>query len=361
MLDRHVGDIKAVDGVSFDDPPRRDARPRRRVGLRQVDGRPRDPAPLRADRAAGSCSTARTSRTSPRSELRPLRRRMQMVFQDPYASLNPRHSVGRIVGEPLRTHGLAGRSEGDARVRELLEHRRAARRRRVAVPARVLGRAAPAHRRRARARAQPGLHRRRRAGVRARRLDPGADPEPARGAPGRVRPHVSLHRARPRGRPAHLGPDRRHVPRHDRRGLAGRTSSTTTRCIRTRSRCSPRFPSPTRASSASGSRFCSRATSRPRRTRRRPAASTPGARSSSRPAAATTRPRSGSCPLDTPSRATTRRRSKRARSGRTRWNRCSWSRSSERRFPSRYLSRRPPKRVWRLTRPQQPIGNSFVY
>jgi peptide/nickel transport system ATP-binding protein len=54
------------------------------------------------------------------NELRPLRRRMQMVFQDPFASLNPRHSVGRIVGEPLRTHGLAGRRGAAARVRELL-------------------------------------------------------------------------------------------------------------------------------------------------------------------------------------------------------------------------------------------------
>jgi len=47
---------------------------------------------------------------------------MQMVFQDPFASLNPRHSVGRIVGEPLRTHGIgSGRRETAARVRELLE------------------------------------------------------------------------------------------------------------------------------------------------------------------------------------------------------------------------------------------------
>jgi peptide/nickel transport system ATP-binding protein len=46
---------------------------------------------------------------------------MQMIFQDPYASLNPRHSVGRIVGEPLKVHGLAKRREGSRRVRELLE------------------------------------------------------------------------------------------------------------------------------------------------------------------------------------------------------------------------------------------------
>jgi len=48
-----------------------------------------------------------------RRQLRPLRRQLHMVFQDPYSSLNPRMSVGDIVGEPLRLHGLArGRALG---------------------------------------------------------------------------------------------------------------------------------------------------------------------------------------------------------------------------------------------------------
>jgi peptide/nickel transport system ATP-binding protein len=45
---------------------------------------------------------------------------MQLIFQDPFSSLNPRHSVGRIVGEPMRTHGLVGRRGLGGRVRELL-------------------------------------------------------------------------------------------------------------------------------------------------------------------------------------------------------------------------------------------------
>ena len=51
-------------------------------------------------------------------KLRPLRREMQMIFQDPYASLNPRKTVGQIVGQPFNIHHLRG--EGKARVRELL-------------------------------------------------------------------------------------------------------------------------------------------------------------------------------------------------------------------------------------------------
>jgi oligopeptide/dipeptide ABC transporter ATP-binding protein len=53
--------------------------------------------------------------------LLPFRRRAQIVFQDPYTSLNPRMSVGGIVGEPLRVHGLAAPREVPRRVAALLE------------------------------------------------------------------------------------------------------------------------------------------------------------------------------------------------------------------------------------------------
>jgi oligopeptide/dipeptide ABC transporter ATP-binding protein len=56
------------------------------------------------------------------ARLRSLRREMQMVFQDPYSSLNPRHTVGSIVGEPFAVHRLhRGRRERDRAVRELME------------------------------------------------------------------------------------------------------------------------------------------------------------------------------------------------------------------------------------------------
>ena len=54
-------------------------------------------------------------------ELRKMRRNMQMIFQDPYASLNPRMTVGDIIGEPLEVHNIAKGKEKKARVQELLQ------------------------------------------------------------------------------------------------------------------------------------------------------------------------------------------------------------------------------------------------
>jgi oligopeptide transport system ATP-binding protein len=56
-----------------------------------------------------------------RRDLRPLRRELQIIFQDPYASLNPRKRVGQIVGAPLAIHGIGDRKERKRQVQELLE------------------------------------------------------------------------------------------------------------------------------------------------------------------------------------------------------------------------------------------------
>jgi len=55
-----------------------------------------------------------------REKLRKMRRRMQIIFQDPYSSLNPRMTVGSIISEPIETHDLARGKEKNERVRELL-------------------------------------------------------------------------------------------------------------------------------------------------------------------------------------------------------------------------------------------------
>jgi oligopeptide/dipeptide ABC transporter ATP-binding protein len=57
----------------------------------------------------------------PERSLRPLRRELQMIFQDPYSSLNPRKKIGRIIGDVLRAHGEHDRQARDAEVMSLLE------------------------------------------------------------------------------------------------------------------------------------------------------------------------------------------------------------------------------------------------
>jgi oligopeptide/dipeptide ABC transporter ATP-binding protein len=57
----------------------------------------------------------------PRSEMRRYRREMQMVFQDPYGSLNPKRRVGSIIGDPFAIHGIAEGADRKRRVQELME------------------------------------------------------------------------------------------------------------------------------------------------------------------------------------------------------------------------------------------------
>jgi oligopeptide/dipeptide ABC transporter ATP-binding protein len=57
----------------------------------------------------------------PRAELRPLRRQMQMIFQDPFSSLNPRMTIAEIIGEPLLVNGMNDTRARNARVAELLD------------------------------------------------------------------------------------------------------------------------------------------------------------------------------------------------------------------------------------------------
>jgi peptide/nickel transport system ATP-binding protein len=120
LLDRHVGDVRAVDGVTLD------IKRGETMGLVGESGCGKSTvgrAILRLyDPTAGRIVFDGTDiATLSEKNMRPLRRRMQMVFQDPFASLNPRHSIGRIIAEPLRTHGMATRRGVGARVAELLE------------------------------------------------------------------------------------------------------------------------------------------------------------------------------------------------------------------------------------------------
>src|SRR5688500_14395558 len=119
LLDRHVGDIRAVDDVSLT------IQRGETLGLVGESGCGKSTvgrAILRLyEPTEGRIVFDGQDITHLREgELRPLRRRMQMVFQDPFASLNPRHSVGRIIGEPMRVFGMR-RGESSTRVRELLE------------------------------------------------------------------------------------------------------------------------------------------------------------------------------------------------------------------------------------------------
>ncbi len=121
VIQRQVGAVKAVDGVSFS------IKQGETLGLvgesgcgKSTTGR----AILQLYRpTAGEVIFQGTDLTKIHGEeLRRMRRKVQMIFQDPYASLNPRMTVGDIVGEPIRVHKLRnGKTAVNDRVQELLQ------------------------------------------------------------------------------------------------------------------------------------------------------------------------------------------------------------------------------------------------
>jgi len=120
FIDREVARVRAVDGVSFT------LHEGETLGLVGESGCGKSTVcrailqlvtPTSGSvRFAGQEMVGRSPR-----ELRPLRREIQMIFQDPFASLNPRKRVGQIIGDPLELHGVARGAELKRRVQELLE------------------------------------------------------------------------------------------------------------------------------------------------------------------------------------------------------------------------------------------------
>ena len=120
ILERHIGDVRAVDDISFD------IRRGETVGLVGESGCGKSTTGRTIIRlykpTAGSITFDGLDITPLEGEtLRKMRRRMQMIFQDPYASLNPRMTVGGIVGEPLAVHDIGTKPERRERVAELLD------------------------------------------------------------------------------------------------------------------------------------------------------------------------------------------------------------------------------------------------
>jgi peptide/nickel transport system ATP-binding protein/oligopeptide transport system ATP-binding protein len=121
VLQRQIGAVRAVDGVSFD-VHRGEA-----LGIVGETGCGKTTTARLINRlldpTSGSIKIGgREIATLKRSELKPMRREIQMIFQDPYSSLNPRKTVGAIIAEPFAIHDLkTGAGERKRSVQELME------------------------------------------------------------------------------------------------------------------------------------------------------------------------------------------------------------------------------------------------
>jgi oligopeptide transport system ATP-binding protein len=119
IFQRKVADVKAVDGISFA------IRRGETLGLVGESGCGKTTAgrailQLYRPTAGQVLFEGRDLCCKKGKELRLIRRRMQMIFQDPYASLNPRMSIGSIIGEPLAIHNLGSGKRRRERIQELM-------------------------------------------------------------------------------------------------------------------------------------------------------------------------------------------------------------------------------------------------
>jgi oligopeptide/dipeptide ABC transporter ATP-binding protein len=120
IFQKEIASVKAVDGVSFS------IKPGETLGIVGESGCGKSTLARCIMKLLESTDGKITfegrdiTRLS-RPAMRPIRREMTMIFQDPYASLNPRKRVGFIIGEPLEVHGLGTSAEIKRRVQELLE------------------------------------------------------------------------------------------------------------------------------------------------------------------------------------------------------------------------------------------------
>lgn len=120
ILQRKVADVKAVDGLDFD------IKEGETLGLVGESGcgkstTGRSILQLYRPTAGSVVFQGQDLVQLKGEELRKMRRNMQMIFQDPYASLNPRMTVGDIIGEPLEVHNIAKGKQKKERVEELLK------------------------------------------------------------------------------------------------------------------------------------------------------------------------------------------------------------------------------------------------